>query len=73
MSQCNMQGFISDEMDEKFACCFPEGMDATSYLQAYLPNNGDRKFFGYCKETEEWIQLVNKNGRLWIEVGEAAA
>lgn len=73
MSQCNMQGFVSDEIDEKFALAFPEGMTATEYLQAYLPNDGDRKFFGYNEETDEWVQIVNKNGRMWIEIGEAAA
>lgn len=73
MSQCNMQGFISDEQDEKFASVFPEGMTAGQYLAYALPNDGDRAFFGYNKKTKEWIQLVNKNGRLWIEVGEAAA
>jgi len=68
-----MQGFISDEMDGKHFAVFPEGMSASEYLKHYLPNNGDRKFFGYCKETEEWIQIVNKDGKLWIEIGEAAA
>lgn len=73
MSQCNMQGFVSNDLDEKFANRFPEGMRASQYLERYLPNNGDSKFFGYNKETEEWVQITNKNGRLWIEIGEAAA
>lgn len=73
MSQSNMNGFISDEEDEKHASVFIETSKASEYLKREMPNEGDRKFFGYNKDTEEWILLVNKGGRLWIEVGEAAA
>ena len=68
-----MQGFISDEMDAKHAAVFSEGMSQSEYLAAYLPNDGDHKFFGYNDETEEWVRIVNIGGRLWIEIGEAAA
>lgn len=72
MSQCNMQGFISDEMDSEHAAIFREGGTATEWLNEYLPRDGDRMFFDR-RDGYQWIQLVNKNGRLWIEVGEAAA
>ena len=73
MSQCNMQGFISDEQDEQFASVFPEGRTASQYLRRNLPNDGDRMFFGYNEDTDEWVQVINKGGRLWVEIGEAAA
>ena len=73
MSQSNMQGFDSDEIDEEHGSVFPEGRTASEYLATALPNDGDSMFFGYNKDTDEWVQLVNVGGRLWIEVGEGAA
>ena len=68
-----MQGYITDEQDDNHKRVFSEGLTASQYLERYLPNDGDRAFFGYNEETEEWVQVFNRNGRLWIEIGEAAA
>lgn len=72
MSQSNMNGFINDEQDEKFTKVFAESMTASGYLESQLPKNGDRLFFSGHGH-DQWVEIVNKDGRLWIEIGEGAA
>lgn len=73
MSQSNMNGFVTDEQDAKHTEVFSESLSASNWMKHTLPNDGDSMFFGYNTATEEWVILKNKGGRLWIEVGEAAA
>ena len=72
MSFSLMNGYISDEMDSKHSSVFSESVAASRYLDNFLPNHGDSELF-YSETDYTWIQLVNHNGRLWIEVGEPAA
>ena len=67
-----MQGFVSDEMDKKHAEVFSEGSSASRYLKRYLSKPGDREHY-VNDDDGTWLQLVNKDGRLWLEVGEGAA
>ena len=67
-----MNGFISNKVDLKHTSIFTESSNAEEYLKRFLPDNGDREH--YCSDEDDtWIQLVNKNGRLWIGVGEPGA
>lgn len=70
MSQSNMNGFIG-EPDPVFGAVFTESMSAEEFLRERLPKHLDNLWF--TSDSGEWCQIVNKNGRLWIEVGEGAA
>lgn len=70
MSQSNLNGFISNETDETHSSIFTETKNAEEFLKSRLPNNGDYLWF---ESEDEWLQIVNKGGRLWLEIGEGGA
>lgn len=72
MSQSNMSGFISEEQDKEFVKVFSESMRASQFIRAQLPKDGDRLWFTQSGG-EQWLEIRNKGGRLYIEIGEGAA